>query len=282
MYEQCEIDLFIKWIEQYSLHNNNYQLHYSVVLISILLSIYSSILYFEPILDNKVQILPSSSSSSLSSLSSAWKYSVYAQVSSHISNLDHVLNYNSTIIQQDNTSIVKASGHFANNQIQDNIVAWIQGGMWSLDIKDSENKNDNSSNMTAYFDANFTMIKPDGSLSHNHIINNFKSENVIFAGNDIVITGVADIHSDSAIEFNQVPITVHLMGKKVLGLMIDVNKTGGHFSGENEMFGTLISGMGLEGSDTDGDSNSNNLTNNETPLYTNSTSQPYSLNHSMH
>lgn len=266
------------------MYNNNYQLHYSVVLISILLSIFSSLLYLEPILDNKVQILPSPSTSlsSLSSPSSVWKHSAYAQESSYISNLDHILNDNSTIIQQDNTSIVKASGHFANNQIQDSTVAWIQGGMWSLDIKDSKNKSDNSSNMTAYFDANFTMIKPDGSLSHNHIINNFKSKNVIFAGNDIVITGVADIHSDSEIEFNKVPITVHLMGKKVLGLMIDVNKTGGHFSGENEMFGTLISGMGLEGSDTNGNSNSNNLTNNETLLYTNNNSQSDSANHSMH
>ncbi|HKU82583.1 MAG TPA: hypothetical protein VJP58_00950, partial [Candidatus Nitrosocosmicus sp.] len=76
-----------------------------------------------------------------------------------------------------------------------------------------------------------------GSLSHNHIINKFKSDNVILVGNDIVITGTSDIHSDNGIEYSQVPITVHLMGKKVLGLMIDVNKTGGHFSGDNEMFG---------------------------------------------
>jgi len=40
------------------------------------------------------------------------------------------------------------------------------------------------------------------------------------------------------------------MGKKVLGLMIDVNKTGGHFSGDNEMFGTMISGIGLDNSTT--------------------------------
>lgn len=89
-----------------------------------------------------------------------------------------------------------------------------------------------------------------GSLSHNHIINKFKSDNVIFAGNDIVITGTSDIHSDNGIEYSQVPITVHLMGKKVLGLMIDVYKTGGHFSGDNEMFGTMISGIGLDNSTT--------------------------------
>ncbi|HKG41775.1 MAG TPA: hypothetical protein VKA98_06530, partial [Nitrososphaeraceae archaeon] len=44
----------------------------------------------------------------------------------------------------------------------------------------------------------------------------------------------------------QVPITIHLMGKKVLGLMIDAKKTGRHFASSNELFGTLISGTGLE------------------------------------
>jgi hypothetical protein len=154
--------------------------------------------------------------------------------------------------------ITQASGHFANNQIKDGIVTWIQGGLWELQIKSLPNNNTsyNTSgnniekpNMTAVFNANFTMIKPDGSLSHSHLINNFSSNNVIFAGNDIIVTGIADIHSNIGLEFKQVPITVHLMGKKVLGLMINVNKTQGHFASSNEMFGTLISGIGLDNSD---------------------------------
>ena len=132
--------------------------------------------------------------------------------------------------------------------------------------------------MTATFDANFTMIKPDGSHSHNHIINTFVSNSVIVAGNDIVITGISDIHSDSGIEYSQVPITVHLMGKKVLGLMIDVNKTGGHFSGEKEMFGTLISGVGLDESD----SNNTNTTNNLTVANSNNSSIANSMAHLTH
>jgi hypothetical protein len=36
------------------------------------------------------------------------------------------------------------------------------------------------------------------------------------------------------------------MGNKVLGLTLDVGKTKGHFSSSNEMFGTLISGIGLD------------------------------------
>ena len=166
------------------------------------------------------------------------------------SKFNEMLNHNSSSTQQNDTSIVKAYGHFANNQIKDNVVTWIEGGMWNLNIEEIKNRSVTAPNMTAEFTANFTMIKPDGSLSHNHIINKFKSDNVIFAGNDIVITGTSDIHSDNGIEYSQVPITVHLMGKRVLGLMIDVNKTGGHFSGDHEMFGTMISGFGLDNSTT--------------------------------
>lgn len=155
--------------------------------------------------------------------------------------------------------------------------------MWNLNIEEQKNRSVTAPNRTADFTANFTMIKPDGRLSHNHMINNFKSNNVIFAGNDIVITGTSDIHSDSGIEYSQVPITVHLMGKKVLGLMIDVNKTDNHFSSDNEMFGTLISGLGLESSETGaGNLNSNNLTNREIPSDTSSTSKMGLLNHAVH
>jgi len=93
------------------------------------------------------------------------------------------------------------------------------------------------------------MIKPDGTLSHNHNINNFVSKNVIITAKDIVVMGIADIYSDdNNNEYKSVPLTIHLMGNKVLGLTIDVGKTKGHFSSSNEMFATLIRGLGLDAS----------------------------------
>ena len=61
------------------------------------------------------------------------------------------------------------------------------------------------------------------------MINNFTSNDVIFAGNDIIVTGLSSIHSANGTQYAQVPITIHLMGKKVLGLMIDTYKTAGQF-----------------------------------------------------
>lgn len=186
----------------------------------------------------------------------------------------------SNILKEENQSqTVIASGHFANNQMKDSRVTWIQGGFWNLQIDNSSKTNSDDIKSNATFGANFTMIKPDGSLSHNHLINNFKSTNVIFAGNDIVITGISDINSNNGTEYEEVPITVHLMGKKVLGLMIDVNKTGGHFSGSNEMFGTLISGIGLDNSSS---TNNTPIMNSHTAPESNSTSISNSMTHASH
>src|SRR3954447_13789954 len=166
--------------------------------------------------------------------------------------------------------IAQASGHFANNQIKDGIVTWIQGGLWNLQIKSlpSNNTSNNTGGnntekpkITADFNANFTMIKPDGSFSHSHIINNFSSNYVFITKNDIVVIGIADIHSNIGLEYKQVPITVHLMGKKVLGVTMNVNKTNGHFASSNEMFGTLISGIGLTGNGSN--NTSTNASNNK-------------------
>lgn len=187
--------------------------------------------------------------------------------SSSISISPAEVSSNNRSIEQNESKSVMASGHFANNQMEDGTVTWIQGGLWNLEIDNSNNKNLKNQNMSATFDANFTMIRPDGSLNHNHIISNLTSDNVIFAGNDIVVTGVTDIYTDNGTEYEQVPITIHLMGKQVLGLMIDVNKTGGHFSSSNEMYGTLISGIGLDKSNTiDKNKNKLNGLNNSTSM----------------
>jgi hypothetical protein len=177
--------------------------------------------------------------------------------------------------QQQPNKVIEATGHFANNQIENGTVTWIQGGLWHLEIYNSTTSNPSNqttsimnNNYTGDFSSNFTMVRPNGSLSHGHIIKNFTSDNVILTENDIVVTGITDIYSNnnSTLEYNQVPITVHLMGKKVLGLMIDAKKTERHFASSNELFGTLISGTGLEDTgleDTEllpqSDKNNNNM-----------------------
>ena len=191
--------------------------------------------------------------------------------------------------EQNKSKMIKAFGHFANNQIQDGIVTWIQGGFWELNINDTANRNVNNNNNTQLFNnnssnkanfvANFTMIKPDGTLSHNHNINNFVSKNVIITDKDMVVMGITDIYfDDNNDKYKSVPLTIHLMGNKVLGLTIDVGKTKGHFSSSNEMFGTLISGIGLNNtSDTDNSSFNKTIMHHDTAA-TNHTEEKESMN----
>ena len=194
--------------------------------------------------------------------------------------------------EQNKSTIIKAFGHFANNQIKDGIVTWIQGGFWELKINDTTHINSNNNNNTqlinnhssskANFIANFTMIKPDGSLSHNHNIQNFVPDNIILTDKDIVVMGIADIYSDdNNNEYNNVPLTIHLMGKKVLGLTIDVGKTKGHFSSSNEMFGTLIGGIGLNASSADDSSINKTMMHHDTAV-TNGTDEKESMTMMQH
>jgi hypothetical protein len=146
------------------------------------------------------------------------------------------------------TKVIEASGHFANNQIENDSVSWIQGGLWHLAVYNSSSSSSNDSTAAkAVFSGNFTMVKPDGSQTHEHSVNDFRSNNVIIAGGDMIITGIGNIYENAELKYREVPITVHLMGKEhVLGLIIDAVKTDRHFVSNHEMFGTLIKGSGLE------------------------------------
>jgi hypothetical protein len=150
--------------------------------------------------------------------------------------------------QQQQSKVIEASGHFANNQIENDSVSWIQGGLWHLAVYNSSASYSNDSMaVKAIFSGNFTMVKPDGSQTHEHSVSDFKSNNVIIAGGDMIITGIGNIYENTELKYREVPITVHLMGKEhVLGLIIDAVKTDRHFVSNHEMFGTLIKGTGLQ------------------------------------
>ena len=70
------------------------------------------------------------------------------------------------------------------------------------------------------------------------------------------------------------------MGNKVLGLTIDVGKTKGHFSSSNEIFGTLISGLGLDAS-VDNSINKTKMMHNDTAA-TNDTEEKESMTMMQH
>ncbi|MFL6347065.1 MAG: hypothetical protein ACJ72X_02075 [Nitrososphaeraceae archaeon] len=65
---------------------------------------------------------------------------------------------------QSPSKVIEASRHFANNQIENDSVSWIQGGLWHLAVYNSSLSSSNDSTAAkAIFSGNFTMVKPDGS-----------------------------------------------------------------------------------------------------------------------
>ena len=95
--------------------------------------------------------------------------------------------------------VIEASGHFANNQIENDSVSWIQGGLWHLEVYNSTSSINNNNNTApkAVFSGNFTMVKPDGSESHEHSVKDFKSNNIIISGGDMIITGIGNIYDNA-------------------------------------------------------------------------------------
>jgi len=178
--------------------------------------------------------------------------SAYSQVEPSLSPYPSPRYKNIAGNSEPQSKIIEASGHFANNQIENSSVSWIQGGLWHMTVYNSSSLSissppNSTSGAKAIFSGNFTMVKPDGSQSHEHSVSDFTSNNVIIAGGDMIITGIGNIYENTELRYREVPITVHLMGKEhVLGLIIDSVKTDRHFVSDHEMFGTLIKGAGLD------------------------------------
>src|SRR5919197_3683579 len=124
---------------------------------------------------------------------------------------ESVVNSNSgeqeQIQQQPQSKVIEASGHFANNQIENDSVSWIQGGLWHLVVYNSSSSPSSPPNSTtgakAIFSGNFTMVKPDGSQTHEHSVSDFRSNNVIIAGGDMVITGIGNIYENTVLKYTQ-------------------------------------------------------------------------------
>src|ERR671933_3042369 len=123
------------------------------LLISIIFSMFASFIIFTGYL---YPVSTYSQARPPSSLSPIYK----SIVSSNSSN-----EQQQQIQQRSQSKVMEASGHFANNQIENDSVSWIQGGLWHLAVynySSSTPSTNNTSGAKATFSGNFTMVKPDG------------------------------------------------------------------------------------------------------------------------
>src|SRR5919199_3055085 len=142
------------------------------LLISIIFSMFASFIIFTGYL---YPVSAYSQTRPLSSLSPIYKSIVSSNSSAN--------EQQQQIQQRSQSKVIEASGHFANNQIENDSVSWIQGGLWHLVVYNSSSSPsstpNNNTEAKAIFSGNFTMVKPDGSQTHEHSVNDFRSNNVI-------------------------------------------------------------------------------------------------------
>jgi hypothetical protein len=115
---------------------------------------------------------------------------------------------------------------------------WIQSGIWVLRVTFG----DNDTIQAAQLVARFSMIKPDGTAMHSHKIYGFKLAEFTTEQNDTVhlLKGTATVTMKDG-PVLEVPLTIKVFNKSVIGLWIGPDKVDGHF-GSNPIYGILSMG----------------------------------------
>ncbi len=102
---------------------------------------------------------------------------------------------------------------------------WIISGTWRSNLSNQTQSGDNST----VFNANFEMIKPDGTAKHTHTLTNFVVSNIANQNNVTIFNGTGVISMPEG-QITDVPINIKAMNNKNLGIIyIDPNKVDNHF-----------------------------------------------------
>lgn len=139
-----------------------------------------------------------------------------------------------------NKSVIhNLKGQISNVQLgSDGKPAWIQSGIWVLRAGIDQNNEIQS----VHFVSRFAMVMPDGNAMHVHQVYGFKPTDFSTEQNDTVqvLAGSATVGlKDGAV--TDVPVTIKVFNKSVIGIWIGPDKVDGHF-GSNPIYGLLSTG----------------------------------------
>jgi hypothetical protein len=117
--------------------------------------------------------------------------------------------------------------------------AWIQSGIWVTRVSIGNNNNNLES---VQLIARFTMVKPDGTAMHTHMIYGFKPTQFMMEQNGTVavLEGMATVTMNTG-PVSDVPITIKVFNESVIAFWIGPDKVDGHF-GSNPIYGILTMG----------------------------------------
>jgi hypothetical protein len=148
-------------------------------------------------------------------------------------------NNSTTMMTTDEISMTHraAVGNIANVQLDsDGKPAWIQSGIWVMRASFAENATEPQS---VSLMARFTMVQPDGTARHMHMISGFKPTEFTTEQNDTihVLKGTATVTMKDG-PVSDVPLTIKIFNGSVIAVWIGPDKVDGHF-GSDPIYGIL-------------------------------------------
>ena len=200
---------------------------------------------------------------------------------------DSVSSNSTTMMTTGEMSAHRAAvGQIASVQLDSNgKAAWIQSGIWVMRASFGQNATEPQSLSLI---ARFTMVQPDGTARHMHMIYGFKPTEFTAEQNNTihVVKGTATVTIRDG-PVSDVPLTIKIFSGSVIGLWIGPDKVDGHF-GSGPIYGVLsarstammieMGSMNGEGQETDHGSTitpSNFVSTVNNPYYTLTTGTTY-------
>ncbi|HZD36695.1 MAG TPA: hypothetical protein VE130_15935 [Nitrososphaeraceae archaeon] len=117
---------------------------------------------------------------------------------------------------------------------------YIEAGNWSLKVVDKKVIN---------FDVNFTMVHPDGSDWHYHVISNFRSDPdvpVLLEDDGTTFDGTVDIGENDMDRWFDVQTSVIISNLNTIVIFLDPEGTENHFNGQ-PIYGVVTSSLDENG-----------------------------------
>ena len=109
---------------------------------------------------------------------------------------------------------------------------WIISGTWKSNLSSNQTQSEDNSTV---FNANFEMIKTDGTSKHTHTLTNFVLAETANQNNATIFNGTGTISMPNA-SITEVPISIQVMNKELGIIFIDPIKVDNHF-GTNPIYG---------------------------------------------
>lgn len=128
-------------------------------------------------------------------------------------------------------------GNIANVQLDSNgAPAWIQSGIWVMRASFGQSTSEPQS---VWLMSKFTMVIPDGTARHMHMIYGFQPTEFTTEQNNTihVVKGIATVAMKDG-PVSDVPLTIKIFNGSVIGLWIGPDKVDSHF-GSDPIYGTL-------------------------------------------